>query len=300
MALLKEKELEVEESEDNNQLSLIEDLKSINFLNSHSDCPTMVTDLLNDFMSKVQSITSDDSENSSRFRTAGVLGGMGPEATLDLHRKILAKNECEKDQDNVPLMIFNNPQIPDRSECILNDGESPLDDMIETAKSLEDAGADFIVIPCNTAHHFFDKIDSSVEAETINLIEEVTDYIGEEYPDAEEIGLLITTGSRETEVYSDFIKESGRTPLLPEENFQENVMDSIYEIKKGEKTDSKRKLTRATEHLIREGADAVIMGCTEIPLVLSEEDFPVPLIDPVEILAERVTEVSKYESSYSA
>ncbi|MFP4116431.1 MAG: aspartate/glutamate racemase family protein [Candidatus Aenigmatarchaeota archaeon] len=254
-------------------------------------------------MSGIESaISSEENKktSSNEFKTAGVLGGMGPEATLDLHRKILSKSDAEKDQENIPVMIFNNPQIPDRSDHILNDGECPLDEMVETARSLERAGADFIVIPCNTAHHFFDDIDSSVGIETINLIEEATDFVVSEYPEAENIGLLITTGSMETEVYSSFIEESGREPMVPDDNFQDNVMDSIYEIKKGEKTESKKKLEKATENLIRKGSDAVIMGCTEIPLVLSNNDFPVPLIDPVEILAEKVVEVSKNESSYSA
>ncbi len=304
MALLKKKSIKDDKIDENRQMGLFEDLKSLDLFSDSFDGTKLVTDAINGFVGKLESgirlTFNKNCSPSSSFRTAGVLGGMGPEATLDLHKKILSKTDAEKDQDNIPLIIFNNPQIPDRSDFILNKGDSPLEEMIRTARSLERAGADFIVIPCNTAHHFFDKIDSSVEIETINLIEEVTDHINKNYPESENIGLLITTGSMETKVYSNFIRKSGRTPLLPEKNFQENVMKSIYGIKKGEKSKTKVKLRRATEHLIRQGADLVIMGCTEIPLVLENDEFPVPLIDPVDILAEKVKEVSRYEGSYSA
>lgn len=236
----------------------------------------------------------------NRPKTAGILGGMGPEATLELHRRILSKTNAENDQENIPMVIFNNSQIPDRSKYILDKGENPLDELVSTAKKLENSGADFIVMPCNTAHSFIDKIDESVDIPALNLIEETTSHVAKKFPDAKKIGLLITTGSKETKIYSKSLLNKNRDPILPEERFQKDVMKAIYDIKKGYKEEPKRKLENAIEHLNEKGADAVIMGCTEIPLVLSNEKSLLPLVDPVEILAEKVIEVSKCEGCYSA
>ncbi|MCK4835869.1 MAG: aspartate/glutamate racemase family protein, partial [Candidatus Aminicenantes bacterium] len=85
----------------------------------------------------------------------GILGGMGPEATVHLCDLIVKKTRAEKDKDHIPMIIMNNPEIPDRTAAIIGEGDSPLPDLIKTAQSLEKAGAHFLVMPCVTAHHFY-------------------------------------------------------------------------------------------------------------------------------------------------
>jgi len=99
----------------------------------------------------------------------GILGGMGPEATLDLFHKIIKLTYAEKDQDHLRIIIDNNPKIPDRTDAISGTGKDPLPKLIVTAQILEKAGADFIIIPCNTAHYFISEIQQSIKIPILTL-----------------------------------------------------------------------------------------------------------------------------------
>lgn len=229
-----------------------------------------------------------------RFRVAGVLGGLGPEATLSLYREILRKTKANRDQDNIPLIIINNPQIADRSSFILNQTEDPCPEIIETAQRLEKAGADFIVMPCNTAHYFTEQIQKSILIPFINMINLTADYISKNFNSVEKVGLLITTGSRATGIYSEALKKQGIEPILPNKKSQEDVMNAVYAgVKAGDKKQAKQIFEAVSKELINAGAEIIIMGCTEVPLALKQKDIDVPLIDPIDILAEKTVKESR-------
>jgi aspartate racemase len=216
----------------------------------------------------------------------GILGGMGPEATIDLFYKIIKFTPAEKDQEHLRIIIDNNPKIPDRTAAILGKGEDPLPALQETAQNLEKAGADFIVIPCNTAHYFLSSIQESVNIPVLNMIEETAKETKKRIPQIKKVGLLASIGVYKSEIYHQHFKKFNIEVISPEEKDKEEIMKVIYTIKAGDLSKSvKKNILKITQKLINKGAEAIIAGCTEIPLILKEGDVSVPLIDPTQILA---------------
>jgi aspartate racemase len=216
----------------------------------------------------------------------GILGGMGPEATIDLFYKIIKFTPAEKDQEHLRIIIDNNPKIPDRTAAILGKGEDPLPALQETAQNLEKAGADFIVIPCNTAHYFLSSIQESVNIPVLNMIEETAKETKKRIPQIKKVGLLASIGVYKSEIYHQHFKKFNIEVISPEEKDKEEIMKVIYTIKAGDLSKRvKKNILKITQRLIDKGAEAIIAGCTEIPLILKEGDVSVPLIDPTQILA---------------
>ncbi|OGD32855.1 aspartate racemase [Candidatus Atribacteria bacterium RBG_16_35_8] len=216
----------------------------------------------------------------------GILGGMGPEATIDLFYKIIKFTPAQKDQDHLRIIIDNNPKIPDRTAAILGKGEDPLPALQETAQNLEKAGADFIVIPCNTAHYFLSSIQESVNIPVLNMIEETAKETKKRIPQIKKVGLLASIGVYKSEIYHKHFKKFNIEVISPEEKDRGKVMKVIYTVKAGDLSEEvKKNILKITQKLIDKGAEAVIAGCTEIPLILKEEDILFPLIDPTQVLA---------------
>jgi len=219
----------------------------------------------------------------------GILGGMGPEATIDLFYKIIKFTPAEKDQDHLRIIIDNNPKIPDRTAAILGKGEDPLPALKQTAQNLEKAGADFIIIPCNTAHYFLSSIQESVRIPVLNMIEETAKEAQKRIPYIKKVGLLASIGTYKTKIYHQHFKKFNIEVISPEEKDKEEVMKIIYAVKAGNLSDViKKDILKIAQKLIDKGAEAIIAGCTEIPLILKEGDVSAPVIDPTQILA-RVT-----------
>ena len=224
----------------------------------------------------------------------GILGGMGPEATIDLFYKIIKFMPVEKDQDHLRIIIDNNPKIPDRTAAILGKGEDPFPALQETARNLEKAGADFIIIPCNTAHYFLSSIQESVEVPILNMIEETAKETLQRIPQIKKVGLLASVGIYETEIYHQKFKKFNIKVISPEEKDKEEIMKTIYAVKAGNLSEAiKRNIIKAAQKLIDKGAEAIIAGCTEIPLILKEEDVVVPLIDPTQVLAKAAVQKAR-------
>lgn len=218
----------------------------------------------------------------------GILGGMGPEATADLFLKIIRATPAPTDQDHLRIIIDNNPQIPDRTQAILAGGADPVPALLATARNLAGAGAELMVIPCNTAHYFYDRITAAVPIPVLHIVRETADYVRKEYPALRTAGLLATTGTIRTRLYHDGFAGAGYAVLTPPEAVQAEVMAAIYGddgIKAGRLAGPAEVMKRAAAVLIEAGAEAVICGCTEIPLVLRDGDIPAPVLDPTAILA---------------
>jgi len=223
-------------------------------------------------------------------KIVGILGGMGPEATIDLFTKIVKGTKARKDQDHLRILIDNNPKVPDRTLAIEGKGRSPLPQLVRSAKVLQRAGADFIVIPCVTAHHYHEPLQKKIKIPILHLVELTIRHIRTRLKGVTKVGLLATTGTIRTGLFQTFFSHTGIQLLVPASEIQKNyVMKAIYGkdgIKAiGMSENSKRLIRRASERLIHQGAQAIIAGCTEIPLVLKEGDLPIPVIDPISILA---------------
>jgi aspartate racemase len=217
----------------------------------------------------------------------GILGGMGPEATLDLYRHIIALTPAEKDQDHIKVVIYSNPKIPDRTDAICGDGESPLPQLLQAVDLLERAGAGVIAMPCNTAHHYISEMQAHTHIPIINMVEETAVVIRKDLPGIRSVGLLAMDGTIKSEVYRKAMEPLGIRILIPEDAGQKRIQIAIARVKAG-KCDSvtREMFETAAEQLVQAGARAVILGCTEIPLAFDVDAIACICLNPARILAQ--------------
>ena len=230
-------------------------------------------------------------------KVIGILGGMGPEATADFFLKVIKATPANKDQDHLRIIIDNNPKIPNRILAISGKVESPLKQLQEMIHNLEKVGAEIIAMPCNTAHYYYRELQDSTNIPIINMISETVAYIYQNFPDMKKIGLLATTGAIKAGIYHKAITKM--EVITPDEDAQETVTNAIYGeqgIKAGYTQGKPRSdILEVAQGLINKGAEAIITGCTEISLVLSQEDLPIPLIDSLQILAAAVVREARQQ-----
>lgn len=222
---------------------------------------------------------------------------MGPEATARLFDLILRKTQAEKDSDHIPVIILNQPRIPDRTAAILGKGESPLPHLIQAAKILEEAGAGFIVMPCVTAHHYYREISKHVGIPFIHMVRETVHHIMKKIPEPGCLGLLATSGTLETGLFQRALEEKKYQVLTPDSGQQREVMAAIYGeqgIKAGFKDRPRELLNWAGDRLKQRGAGALIAGCTEIALVADDLDIGLPVVNPLDILASAGIKMAGY------
>ena len=223
---------------------------------------------------------------SKEQKTVGVLGGMGPEATVDFMAKVIALTDASCDQDHVRMLVDHNPHVPNRQDAILGDGEDPGPVLADMAADLEASGADFLVIPCNTAYVFEDAILAATHIPLISIIGVSIAAAQERAPDAERIGVLATDGCLKSGVFQAGLEAAGLEAALPTGDELRELMALVKTIKAGKHTDDTgRAMTSLAEALVARGAGAVIAGCTEIPLVLDQDAVSVPLISSTDALA---------------
>ncbi|APJ10528.1 aspartate/glutamate racemase family protein [Bacillus safensis] len=220
--------------------------------------------------------------------TIGIMGGMGPLATIDLMKKIISHTPAIKDQDHLHVIADNYPQIPDRTNAIFVKGEDPTEYMIASAKRLERAGADFILIACNTAHFFLENVQQSTHIPIMNMPLETAKHLNKHHYTS--VGLLCTDGTLKTKLYQKACAHHKIDVMTPSEELQKNVMNGIYAVKAGKLSKGESELALASEILINQGAEAIIAGCTEIPLVLRSTNA-VKVIDPTVILAKEAVKL---------
>jgi len=225
---------------------------------------------------------------SGDTRVVGVIGGMGPEATVDFMSKVIALTPARCDHDHVRMIVDNNPQTPDRQTAIKGDDSAVRAALVAMAQQLQIAGADFLVMPCNTAHAFVDDAIRAIDVPFVHIVEETVAEIEHEYPQVQQVGILATGACLVAGVYQDALQAAGKQPVLPVADDQRECMQLIGLIKAGDTSEDVRKrMAGLAQRLIEAGADVVIAGCTEIPLVLTRNDIKVPLISSTDVLAKR-------------
>ena len=217
-------------------------------------------------------------------KTIGIIGGMGPMATVDLFKKIVDYTAASKDSEHIHVYIDSNTDIPDRTEAILHGGKDPVPEMVGSAIRLECMGADFLLIPCNTAHYFYDKICAMVHIPVLNMLEETAREVKRQNITC--VGLLATDGTIESGVYDRVFKKYGISVLHPSSLGQKNVMNLIYKgVKAGEKDIDLSGFYGTLEELKQKGAQTLILGCTELPIAFEMYNIQYKNIDPTAVLA---------------
>ena len=201
-------------------------------------------------------------------RLVGILGGMGPLATVDLMAKIIVHTPAVRDQDHVPVVSWNVPQVPDRQRALAGDGPSPLPAMQEGIARLNGAGATCIAIACNTAHHWHAELQADSTAPILHIAR-ITLAVLQREPVSGPVGLIATHGTLAARLYQDLLEPAGIECLLPDKE----QMDLLFvpgcdAIKRGAVVEGGRLLDALAEALVARGATRLLLACTEVPVGL--------------------------------
>jgi aspartate racemase len=210
----------------------------------------------------------------------GILGGMGPAATVDIFNKFVEfSTDATKDQEHIPLLISSIPDIPDRTQALLHDGETPINYMRRYFEILENGGAECVIIPCNTAHYWYDELKKTAKAHMISIIDSAIEEARR--AGKKNIGMLATDATLAGNLYQTKMTQLGINCLKPTPAGQKNVMQSIYSLKAGNAELAKTLMIKEADNLFEQGAEMIICGCTEVPIILQQQimDSPERYID---------------------
>lgn len=223
----------------------------------------------------------------------GVLGGVGPLATAYFMQLLVRKTPARKDQDHLPTIVFSDPQIPDRTAHILDGTKpNPLPAMVEVARRLEAAGADFLAIPCNTAHFYYEGIARSVNVPVLNIMEETAAALAKGVVPLRTVGLMATEGTVRSGVFESCFRAHGVEVRVPDRAGQQAVNRLIYDQVKANFPFDVEAFRDVARTLVGSGCDAVVVGCTELSVVFqSLDERPVYLYDSLDVLASRCVEL---------
>lgn len=197
----------------------------------------------------------------------GILGGMGPEATVDTMHKLIVNTAASTDQEHIPVITISIPDIPDRSSSILLHQESPLPKMVAYLKILENAGAECIIVACNTAHYWFKELKQQSHVDMISIIDAACEALKDNQ--IQKVGLLATSATVSANMYQAGLADYHIDCVVPDN--QQQVMDAIYAYKAGQMHQARALMLPVMETLLAQGVEKIILGCTEIPLILAAE-----------------------------
>lgn len=218
------------------------------------------------------------------MKTFGILGGLGPMATAYLMQLIIDMTDAKTDQEHMDMIVFNRPDVPDRTAYILNHTKpSPVPSLVETAKTLEGLGVCAIGTPCVTAHSFHDELQAAVNVPIIHMVRETAQYLKD--AGCKKAGILATTGTVTSGLFQTALRSVGLDFAVPNETMQGYVMSLIYDcVKAGEPADME-KFHAVSDALRAEGADALILGCTELSIIKRDNEIGPGYLDALEVLA---------------
>ncbi len=229
------------------------------------------------------------SEAVGRDEPVGVLGGLGPAATVHFMHRLVELTDAQRDQDHVDLIVWQHGSIPDRSAFLLGHGESPEPVLVADAVALERAGARFLAIPCNTAVVWVEQLRAAVSIEVLDTVAETVAAAGRAVPGLQRLGLLATDGTLLAGTYAAAAAAVGVDLVTPSPEVQREVMWIIYDgVKAGEPVPRER-FDAVVEHLRDRGAEAVALGCTELSVLHGELGVDdTTIVDSIDALARRV------------
>ncbi|AHD03555.1 aspartate/glutamate racemase family protein [Leisingera methylohalidivorans] len=230
-------------------------------------------------------------------RVVGVLGGMGPEATILLQQRLLQKIEARDDADHLPLLIDMNPQVPSRiAHLIEGRGENPGPVLAGMAQRLETAGATALAMPCNTAHHYAPFITAAATVPFLDMVALSVAVARQNLPQGAKVGILASPAVKMAGVFDEPLKEAGLSALWPAD--ADRMLTAIKQIKvNGPTPDALGILTDAATELTRCDADMLFVACSEFSLMAEELVAQVPIVDTVDVLATAIHDHTTQEAS---
>ncbi len=223
----------------------------------------------------------------------GIIGGMGPEATVDLMQRIIRLTPALDDGDHIHCLVDSNPKIPSRIKAIIEgQGEDPGPVIAEMARGLEASGADFLVIACNTAHFYYKTVCEAVTIPVIHMVEAALEHIRENRPNCSELGILASPAIGITGLYEKIFGPEGIRIIYPDPDEQEILFRVIRSIKAGDHSPLvQEQYDRVCGHLKKKGVGLAVVACTELSTL--NRATCLATLDAAEILAKRVVDVVK-------
>lgn len=229
-------------------------------------------------------------------RLVGVIGGMGPEASVDFMSRVIAGTPAKTDQDHVRMLVEHNPRVPSRQRATCDEGDDPGPVLASIAARLQAGGADFVVMPCNAAHAWQDDIVAALDIPFISIIEASVSKALHLAPDNGAVGVLTTPGCFAAGLYQKELVDVNRKAVLQTQDELAEAIAWIEHIKAGDKSEPVvAGLCELAERLVSRGAKSLIAACTELPLVLEPSMFTVPLVSSTDALAERTVALALSE-----
>jgi aspartate racemase len=229
------------------------------------------------------------SEGPVRDEPVGVLGGLGPAATVHFMQRVVDHTDAHRDQDHVDLVVWQHGSIPDRTAFLLGRGESPEPALVADAVALERAGARFIAIPCNTAVVWVEQMRAAVSIEVLDTVAETVAAAARAVPGLERLGVLATDGTLLAGTYAVAAADAGVDLLTPAPEVQREVMSIIYDGVKAGMPVPRERFDAVVDHLRTQGAQAVALGCTELSVLHEDLGIDDPtVVDSIDALARRV------------
>ena len=221
-------------------------------------------------------------------RKIGILGGMGPEATVMLMQRIIAGTPASKDHHHIPMIVDNNPQVPSRIDALIHGtGESPGPVLGDMAKKLQNAGAEALIMPCNTAHHYANEIASASKIPFLNMVELTCKKLADMLAENRRVGILASPAVRNTKLFEASLAAHQLAPVYLQDDSE--LLHLIEKIKAGDTTTQTcTALNNAAIQLCEQGAGGIILACTEFSLLRDKMDVPVPILDTLDALSEAV------------
>ncbi len=207
-------------------------------------------------------------------KLVGVIGGLGPLATTYYMNMVVKYTEASKDQEHIDMIVINQPSTPDRTGFILGESEEdPTETIVNNARTLEKLGCDFIVMPCNTAHFIYDKIEDAITIPFINIVKETVNYIFDNHQTVNKVGLMATRGTIKAKTYERELKARNCELFIPDENRQNKIMNLIYNnVKKGVPVNM-NEFNEIINYYYDNGCDFIIIGCTDLSVIIEDNNI---------------------------
>jgi len=233
------------------------------------------------------------------MKRLGILGGMGPAASAEFINRLIQQTPASCDQEHIPFVLWNEPRTPDRSISMRAGNDDPLPYLKEGILSLKFVGCDYIVIPCNSAHYWYDEMNK-LGIPILHIVDSVVDELTCLDIDNQTIGVMGTQGTIEYGIYQNHLENQGWKCIVPDKAEMDYfVQPAIHFIKAGHIEEAHHLLVKVIDSLISRGAKAVVLGCTELPLAVRElEQNSIPLVNSIDSLVKKTIYYNKYNDKY--